>query len=185
MTDEFANQGGLNQSIYDRRKTLVAAQWAKYQETKDPEHLAVVCRELPFFEHPEVGEEIARLLSGKDEKDRMLKLMWQRYRHDSDPQWLMSMVAINAFENKPMPNEISREFAKVFAEFTRKGPKIRKNVERDEMVCRLYALLYPEHEEKYNKSAIRDISDNFLDLNEEAIRTILRRKFDLKKHVSE
>ena len=185
MTDEFKNQGGLNQSIYDRRKALVAEQWVKYQETKDPEHLAVVCRELPFFEHPEVGKEIARLLSDKDDKDRMLELMWQRYRHDSDPQWLISMVSINAFENKPMPNEISQEFAKVFAEFTHNGPKIRKNDERDEMVCRLYAALHPEHKKQLNKSAMRDIADNFLDLNEEAIRTILRRKFDPKKYVSQ
>ena len=41
MTDELKNQGGLNQSIYDRRKALVAEQWVKYQETKDRKHLAV------------------------------------------------------------------------------------------------------------------------------------------------
>ena len=115
----------------------------------------------------------------------MLKRMWQRYRHDSDPQWLISMVSINAFEYKPMPNEISQEFAKVFAEFTHKGPKIRKNDERDEMVCRLYAALHPEHKKQFNKSAMRDIALNFPDLNEEAIRTILRRKFDPKKHLSQ
>jgi len=27
--------------------------------------LAVICQELPFFEHPEVGEEIAKLLMDK------------------------------------------------------------------------------------------------------------------------
>ena len=75
MTNEFEGQGGLNQSIYDRRKALVAAQWAKYQETKDPEHLAAVCRELPFFEHPEVGEEIAKLLDTNQTKSQMRRVM--------------------------------------------------------------------------------------------------------------
>ena len=40
-------------SVYNRRKALVEEQWAEYQETKNPVHLAVICRELPFFDHPE------------------------------------------------------------------------------------------------------------------------------------
>ena len=55
--------GDQAQSVYDRRKALVAEEWAEYQETKNPVHLAVICRELPFFDHPEVGEEIAQLLT--------------------------------------------------------------------------------------------------------------------------
>ena len=55
--------GDQAQSVYDRRKALVAEEWAEYQETKNPMHLAVICRELPFFDHPEVGEEIAHLLT--------------------------------------------------------------------------------------------------------------------------
>ncbi|WP_435140203.1 hypothetical protein [Pseudopelagicola sp. nBUS_19] len=47
---------------YELRKAMVSEQWRQYQETKDPKHLAKICRELPFFEHPEVGEEIANLL---------------------------------------------------------------------------------------------------------------------------
>ena len=58
-----ATQGNQTQSVYNRRKALVAKQWAEYQETKNPVHLAVICRELPFFDHPEVGEEIAKLLT--------------------------------------------------------------------------------------------------------------------------
>ena len=52
-------------SKYDQRKALVAAQWQKYQASKNPKHLALICQELPFFEHPEVGEEIAKLLMDK------------------------------------------------------------------------------------------------------------------------
>ena len=49
-------------SQYDHRRALVSEEWRNYKETKDPKHLAIVCRELPFFGHPEVGEEIAKLL---------------------------------------------------------------------------------------------------------------------------
>ena len=47
---------------YDQHKALVSEEWRNYQETKDPKHLAIICKELPFFDHPEVGEEIAKLL---------------------------------------------------------------------------------------------------------------------------
>ena len=47
---------------YDQHKALVSEEWRNYQETKDPKHLATICKELPFFDHPEVGEEIAKLL---------------------------------------------------------------------------------------------------------------------------
>ena len=52
-------------SKYEQRKALVTEQWQKYQASKNPKHLAVICQELPFFEHPEVGEEIAKLLMDK------------------------------------------------------------------------------------------------------------------------
>ena len=62
MTNEFEGQGGLNKSIYERRKAMVEEYWQKYQDSKDPKHLAIICKELPFFEHSEVGHEIAKLL---------------------------------------------------------------------------------------------------------------------------
>ena len=62
MANKFGGQGGLNKSIYERRKAMVEEYWQKYQDSKDPKHLAIICRELPFFEHPEVGNEIAKLL---------------------------------------------------------------------------------------------------------------------------
>ena len=55
--------GDQTRCIYDRRKALVAEQWAEYQETKSPVHLVVICREFHFFDHPEVGQEIAKLLT--------------------------------------------------------------------------------------------------------------------------
>ena len=47
---------------HDQRAALVSEEWRNYKETKDPKHLAIVCRELPFCGYPEVGEEIAKLL---------------------------------------------------------------------------------------------------------------------------
>lgn len=51
------------EKIYAKRKALVAHCWEQYQVKKDPRWLAEICTELPFFEHPEVGAEIARLLA--------------------------------------------------------------------------------------------------------------------------
>ena len=51
-----------NQATYRRRKDMTAKRWAEYQRDKSPVHLFAICRENSFFEHPEVGEEIARLL---------------------------------------------------------------------------------------------------------------------------
>ena len=58
-----ANQNGSTQSICNQYTALVAMQWDEYQKTKNPIHLAILFRTLPFFEHPEVGEEIARLIT--------------------------------------------------------------------------------------------------------------------------
>ena len=45
------------------RTAGVSMEWRKYQQTKDRRHLANICREMPFFGYPEVGEEIAKLLT--------------------------------------------------------------------------------------------------------------------------
>ena len=50
---------------YEQRKALVKEQWRLYQTSKNPKYLANICRGLPFFEHSEVGEEIANLLLKK------------------------------------------------------------------------------------------------------------------------
>ena len=59
------NKIGSTQSIYYRNKALVTTQWAEYQKTQSPIHLAILCRKLTFFEHPEVGEEIERLITAE------------------------------------------------------------------------------------------------------------------------
>ena len=51
-----------NPATYNRRKKMVAERWAKYEQDQNPLHLAAICRELTFFDHPQVGQEIARLL---------------------------------------------------------------------------------------------------------------------------
>lgn len=45
------------------REATVAVEWRHYKQTNDRRHLANICREMPFFGKPEVGEEIARLLT--------------------------------------------------------------------------------------------------------------------------
>ena len=45
-------------------QNLVENFWKKYQIDKDPKWLAEICLNVPFFDHPEVGEEIAKLLEG-------------------------------------------------------------------------------------------------------------------------
>ena len=53
-----------HKQLLDRFRTaFVQLEWKDYQETNDRRHLANICREVPFFGHPEVGEEIARLLT--------------------------------------------------------------------------------------------------------------------------
>ena len=62
MTNEFEGQGGLNKSIYERRKAMVEEYWQKYQASKNPEHLAIICKGLLLFELLEFGNEIVRLM---------------------------------------------------------------------------------------------------------------------------
>ena len=41
-----------NKATYDRRKRMVAELWAEYEGDQIPLHLAAICRELPFLDHP-------------------------------------------------------------------------------------------------------------------------------------
>ena len=43
-------------------QTMVENLWKQYQISKDPKWLAEICLNVPFFDHPEVGKEIAELL---------------------------------------------------------------------------------------------------------------------------
>ena len=54
-------------------RALVANLWKQYQIDKDPKWLAEICLNLPFFDHPEVGEEIAKLLEEQFHKQNYKK----------------------------------------------------------------------------------------------------------------
>ena len=55
--DMFA---ATNRETYDHRKDMVAEKWAEYEKDKNPVHLASICRDLSFFDHPQVGEANSR-----------------------------------------------------------------------------------------------------------------------------
>ena len=48
---------------------LVAEWWTEYKEDQNPVHLAAICRDLPFLDHPQVSQEIARLLLAEFHKE--------------------------------------------------------------------------------------------------------------------
>ena len=49
-------------------QNLVENLWKQYQIDKDPKWLVEICLNVPFFGHPEVGKEIAKLLEGQFHK---------------------------------------------------------------------------------------------------------------------
>ena len=49
-------------------QTLVENLWKQYQFNKDPKFLAEICLYVPFFDHPKVGKEIAKLLESQFHK---------------------------------------------------------------------------------------------------------------------
>lgn len=51
-----------NSSEYAANKAFVTHCWDRYAEKNDPRWLAEICLKLPFFEHPHVGQEIAKRL---------------------------------------------------------------------------------------------------------------------------
>jgi hypothetical protein len=71
---------------------------------------------------------------------------------------------------------------------TKQEKQLQKS-ERDDRICKLYGLLHNQDKLakatkfQFQKLAIRDTARNFSDLNEENIRSILRRKFDTEKHL--
>ena len=52
----------MSKKSFIENQTLVENLWKKYQVSKDPKWLAELCLNLPFFDHPEVGKEIAKLI---------------------------------------------------------------------------------------------------------------------------
>ena len=56
------------EQLYAANKAFVEHCWRRYTEKPDPRWLAEVCKKLPFFENPHVGQEIAK---------RLEPLFWQ------------------------------------------------------------------------------------------------------------
>ena len=48
---------------FEENQAIVEKLWKQYQKDNDPKWLADICLNVPFFDHPEVGQEIASLLS--------------------------------------------------------------------------------------------------------------------------
>ena len=159
----------------DKRFKFVATEWANYQETKDRRHLAKIAREMPFFGHAEVGEEIAKLLTSADNLTDLKDNLWAAYEQDGERHWLETMLYLGLFEDAPMGKEIAEAF-KVF--HNGKDP-----MSRDDHICQLYGILHPEFSGEFRLKDIRDVQRNFPELNYESVRTVLRRKFDPKKHI--
>ncbi len=97
---------GEPQKLYDDRKAFVKNEWMHYKDTGDRQHLANICEKLPFFEHPEVGLEIAKLLTqptlsrfpqkrGLDEALRrgMLKFYYENWIGLEDDQVVYKAIA--------------------------------------------------------------------------------------------
>ena len=47
---------------YSENQAMVEKLWKQYQKDNNPKWLADIYLNVPFFDHPEVGEEIAKLL---------------------------------------------------------------------------------------------------------------------------
>ena len=52
----------MNKKTYSENSAIVEKLWKQYQKDNNPKWLADICLNVPFFDHQEVGEEIAKLL---------------------------------------------------------------------------------------------------------------------------
>ena len=48
---------------FEENQAIVEKLWKQYQKDNDPKWLADICLNVPFFDYPEVGQEIASLLN--------------------------------------------------------------------------------------------------------------------------
>ena len=58
----------MSRKLFLENQNLVENLWKQYQIDKDPKWLAEICLNVPFFDHPKVGKEIAKLLEGQFHK---------------------------------------------------------------------------------------------------------------------
>ena len=52
----------MSKKSFSENQAVVKNLWKLYEKDYDPKWLAEICRNVPFFDHPEVGTEIAKLL---------------------------------------------------------------------------------------------------------------------------
>lgn len=161
----------------DERSEFVATEWANYQETKDRRHLAKIAREMPFFGHAEVGEEIAKLLTPDANHEQWNKINLAAYKEDRDKKWLDNMLRVQAFKDEPMGSEISKVFAQSLI-----GER-DKTQERDDLIIMNYAAIHfhitgQQFTGQFNIEAREMLLELFEDQvkNEETLRSILRNK---------
>ena len=58
----------MSRKSFEENQNLVESLWKQYQIDKDPKWLAEICLNVPFFDHPEVGKEIAKQLKSQFRK---------------------------------------------------------------------------------------------------------------------
>ena len=63
----------MSRKSFIENQNLVENLWKQYQRDKNPKWLAEICLNVPFFDHSEVGEEIAKLLDGQFRKKNQNK----------------------------------------------------------------------------------------------------------------
>ena len=164
----------------DERSKFVATEWANYQETKDRRHLAKIAIEMPFFGHPEVGEEIAKLLTltpNSAVKDNC----WALYKQTGNKDYLDTMLKAQVFKDVPMGSDIAEAFSdETFS-------KRQKITDRDKVLCEVYGM-YSDHKnegDNFSMEAIRFAMKFTPDMTYDAVEKVLKRKFDPKKHYKE
>ena len=52
----------MSKKSYRENQANVEKLWKQYQKDNNPKWLAEICLNVPFFDHPEVGKEIANLI---------------------------------------------------------------------------------------------------------------------------
>ena len=52
----------MSKKSYIENQAIVEELWRQYQKDNNPKWLADICLNVPFFDHSEVGKEIAKLI---------------------------------------------------------------------------------------------------------------------------
>ena len=76
----------MSKKSYSENQAIVEKFWKQYQKDNNPKWLAEICLNVPFFDHPEVGEELARLIK----KDCPIKDFFGFY--ESDPNKCLGCI---------------------------------------------------------------------------------------------